>query len=60
VREDRGRTRAVTDGVAGLLGGLAQHLCAEVLLRVLEVEFLGDRHAIVADDRRAPFLLYQH
>ena len=48
------------DNVAGLLGRLAQHLRAEVLLGILEVEFLGDGHAVVADDRRAPFLLDQH
>ena len=60
VRQDGRGARAVADHVAGLLGGLAQHLRAEILLRILEVEFLGDGHAVVADDRRAPFLLDQH
>ena len=46
--------------LAGLLRRLAQHLRAEVLLRVLEAELLGDRDAVVADDRRAPALLDQH
>ena len=43
----------------GLLGRLAQHPGAEIFLRILEVEFLGDGHAVVADDRRSPFLLDQ-
>ena len=60
VGEDGRRAGAVADHVAGLLRRLAQHLRAEVLLRVLEVEFLGDGHAVVADDRRAPLLLDQH
>ena len=60
VRQDGRGAGAVADDVAGLLGRLPQHLRAEVLLRVLEVEFLGDGHAVVADDRRAPFLLDQH
>ena len=51
---------SVTDHVAGLFGGLAQHARAKILLRILEVEFLGNRHAVVADDRRAPFFLDQH
>ena len=60
VRQDRRRARSVTDVLAGLLGGLAQHLGAEVFLRILEVELLGDRHAVVADERHAPFLLDQN
>ena len=60
VRQDRRRAGAVADHVAGLLRRLAQHLRAEVLLGVLEIELLGDGHAVVADDRRAPFLLDQH
>ena len=60
VGQDRRGARAVADHFAGLFRRLPQHPRAQILLRVLEVEFLGDRHAIVADDRRAPFLLDQH
>ena len=59
VRQDGRGAGAVADHVAGLLGRLAQHLRAEVLLGILEVEFLGDGDAVVADDRGAPFLLDQ-
>ena len=43
-----------------LFGGLPQHLRAEILLRILEIEFLGDSHAVVTDDGRTPFLLNKH
>ena len=33
---------------------------AEVLLGVLQLELLGDGHAVVADERLAPLLLDQH
>ncbi len=55
--EDRGRAGSVTDVFASFLGGLAQHLGAKVLLRILEVELLGDRHAVVADERHTPLFL---
>ena len=55
MREDGRGAGAVADHVAGPLGRLPQHLRAEVLLRVLEIEFLGDGDAVVADDRRSPF-----
>jgi len=60
VSENGRRARAVADHVAGFFRGLAQHARAEVLFRVLQVKFLGDRHAVVADDRRAPLFLYQY
>ena len=60
VGQDGRGAGAVADHVAGLLRGLAQHLGAEVLLGVLEVELLGDGHAVVADDRRTPAPLDQH
>ena len=50
---------SVTNHVAGLLGRLAEHAGAEILLRILEIEFLGDGHAVVAHDRRAPLPLDQ-
>ena len=54
MRQDRRRAGAVADHVAGLFRRLTQHAGAKVLLAVLEIEFLGDRDAVVADDRRAP------
>ena len=64
VGEDRvgkdGRSAgAVADHVAGSLRGLPKHLGAEILLGVLEIEFLGDGDAVIADDRRAPSLFDQ-
>ena len=60
VRENGRRAGAVADGVTGPLRCLAKHLGAEIFLRVLEIEFLGDGDAVVADDRRTPVLLDQH
>ena len=59
VREERRGAGAVADRVAGPLGRLAQHARAEVLLGILELDLLGDRDAVVADDRAAPLLLDQ-
>jgi len=39
---------------------LPQHPGAEILFRILKIELLGDGHAIIADDRSAPFLFDQH
>ena len=58
--QQRGGRRAIADHVAGAFGRLANHLRAEVLLVVLQLELLGDRHAVVADDRATPFLLDEH
>jgi hypothetical protein len=44
-------TGAITDQIARLLGGLPQHLRTEVFLRVLDVEFLGNCDAVIANDR---------
>ena len=60
VRQDDRRAGAVAHGLAGLLGGLPQHLRTQVLFRVRQVEFLGDGDAVVAHERRAPLLLDQH
>ena len=43
----------------GLDRGLPEYLRSEIFLGVLEVEFLGDRHAVVADDRGSPLLFDQ-
>src|SRR6266852_6549790 len=49
---DRGG-RAVARDVGGLRGDLLQHLRAHVLVRILELDLLGDRHAVLGD-RGAP------
>ena len=59
VSQDRRCARSVTNVLTRLLCGLAQHLGAEVFLRILEIELLGDRDAIIAHERRAPFPLDQ-
>ena len=55
--EDRGGGRAVAGGVIGLGGDLAHHLCAHVLELVVELDFLGDGHAVLGDARRAERLV---
>ena len=52
----RGR-RAVTGDVVGLGGDLLGELRAEVLVRVLELDLAGDRHAVVGDRGGAPLLV---
>ena len=50
--------------VAGHVGGLgshfAHHLRAHVLERILQLDFLGDRHAVLGDGRAAELLLQNH
>ena len=48
---------AVAGDVAGLGGDLAHHLRAHVLELVLELDLLGDRHAVLGDARRAEGLV---
>jgi hypothetical protein len=57
--EDRGRRRAVTGDVVGLLGDFLDELGADPLVRILELDVLGDRDAVVGDRGGAP-LLVQH
>jgi hypothetical protein len=52
----RGR-RAVTGDVVGLLRDLLDELRTDLLVRVLEVDLLGDGDTVVGDGRRAPLLL---
>ena len=59
MREDGRGAGAVTDDVAGSLRRLTKNLGAEVLFGVLEIDFLGDGDAVIADDRRPPALLDQ-
>ena len=52
----RGR-RAVTGDVVGLGRDRLDQLRAEVLVRVVELDLAGDRHAVVGDDRGAEGLV---
>src|ERR1039458_941628 len=54
MRKDGGGAGAVADDIPIPSRSVAKHLGAEVLLGVLEIEFLGDGDAVVANDRRAP------
>ena len=50
---ENGRGRcAVTGNVAGLAGDFADHLCAHVLERVLELDLFSDGHTVFGDRRR--------
>ena len=51
IGEKRGGGGAVTGNVVGLDGGLADELRAHVLDLVLELDLLGDGHAVVGDER---------
>src|ERR1700733_3040706 len=55
--ENRSGGGAVTGGVVGLRGDLADHLRAHVLELVLELDFLGDGDAVLGDARRAERLV---
>ena len=48
---------AVAGHVGGLRGHLAHHLRAHVLERILQLDFLGDRDAVLGDGRSAELLL---
>jgi hypothetical protein len=52
----RGR-RAVAGDVARLRGDFAHHLRAHVLEAILELDLLGDGHAVLGDGRRTEALL---
>ncbi|MNE13675.1 hypothetical protein D3C80_1065170 [compost metagenome] len=56
----RRRAGAIADRLRRALGCLAQHLGAEVLVSVLQVDAFGDGHAIVTDSRATPGALHQH
>ena len=56
-REHRRGRGAVTGDVVGLLGDFLDELGADLLVRVLEVDLLGDRDAVVRDRGGAPLLL---
>ena len=58
--EHGGGGGAVAGDVAGLRGHLAHHLRAHVLEAVLELDLLGDRHAVLGDGGRAVAPLDDH
>ncbi len=58
--EHRRRRRAVTGRVGRLARDFADHLGAHVLERVLEVDFLRDRHAVLGDGGGAELLVEDH
>ena len=47
----------VPGNVRSLRGNFTHQLCAHILKRVLQVDFLGHRHAVLGDGGRAEFLL---
>ncbi|CAM5721236.1 hypothetical protein SGLAM104S_02944 [Streptomyces glaucescens] len=55
--ENGGRGRTVTGDVVRLLGDFLDQLGADLLVRVLELDLLGDGDTVVGDRGRAPLLL---
>ena len=55
--EHGGGGGAVAGDVVGLLGDFLDELGADLLVRVLEIDLLGDRDAVVGDRGGAPLLL---
>ena len=51
---------AVADDVVGLGGDFLDQLRAHVLKGVFQLDFLGDGHAVVGDQRRAELLVQHH
>ena len=60
VSENRGHTGAVTDGIAGALGGLTNHLGAKILAGILELDLFGDGDAVIADQGYTEALLNEN
>src|SRR5690606_22523766 len=60
LREHGRRRRAVARRVGGLRRDFLDHLRADVLELLLELDLLRDRHAVLRDRRRTPALLDQH
>ena len=57
LRQDGGGGGAVAGDVGGLRRHFAHHLRAHVLERILQLDFLGDGHAVLGDGRAAELLL---
>ena len=58
--ENRGGGRTVTGVVVGLGGDLLHQLGAHVLKLVLEIDFLGNRHAVLGHERTAEGAFEHH
>ena len=57
LREQCGGGGAVAGDVVGLGGDLTHQLRAHVLKRIVQLDFLGDGHAVVGDQGRAELLV---
>ena len=57
LRQHGGGGGAVTGRIAGLAGDFTDELGAHVLVRVLELDFLGHGHAVLGDRRGAELLV---
>ncbi len=55
-----GRRRAVASHVTGLGGDFADHPATHIFVRVFQVDFLGNRHAVFGYGWRAKALLQDH
>ena len=60
LRKHGGGGGAVADDVVGLGGDFLDELRAHVLKGVFQLDFLGDGHAVVGDQRRAELLVQHH
>jgi len=60
LRQDGRRRGTVAGHIAGLGGHFAHHLCAHVLQRIFEFDFLGNRDTVLGDRRSAELLLQNH
>src|SRR6185437_842097 len=60
MREKRCRRGTVADGLSSAFGRLSNHLRPKVLLWIFELDFLGDRDSVVADNRPTELLLDQY
>ena len=59
LRQDRRRRRSIACRIIGLVGDFIDELCAHVFKLVFQFDLLGDRYAVIGDQRRTIFLL-QH
>ena len=57
LRQHGGGRGSVTRRVAGLAGDFADELSTHVLVGILELDFLGDGHAVLGNGRGAELLV---
>jgi len=60
VRQQRGSGRPIARDVIRLGGCFLEQLRAHVLEMILELDFLGNGHAVMGDGRGAPFLIERY